>query len=156
MKTPIFTRSGEFKFANRISSFCLKTVDCDPVPVHCTGPGFPDPIPRKGDHRHGNKWRKWRVFNSHWTATMIAGVSNGNIHVHFLILRIEPLDNVSKVVIWITWSDQIYLKSRFDLTAKLTNQNRFQPKSSKPEVNSIIETNNWFLTFDWLTEGSLY
>ena len=103
MKTPIFTRSGEFKIANRISSFCLKTVDFDPVPVHCTGPGFPDPFQSNGDHRHGNKWRKWRVFNSHWTATMIAGVSNGNIHVHFLILRIEPLDNVSKVVIWITW-----------------------------------------------------
>ena len=55
MKTPIFTRSGEFKIANRISSFCLKTVDFDPVPVHCTSPGFPDPFPRKEDHRHGNK-----------------------------------------------------------------------------------------------------
>ena len=47
MKTPIFTRSGEFKFAERILNFCLKTVHLDPLPVKCTDPDLQVPVSQK-------------------------------------------------------------------------------------------------------------
>ena len=119
-KTPSFTRSDTFIFSYRIFSFCLKTTHFNParsvVMVRIL-----HRFSENGDYQQGKKWCKWRVFDPYWTATIISGISNGNTHVHFLIPRIESLDNVSEcrtmMSHFILRHDLLTTKERFQISA---------------------------------------